>query len=266
MSEPTSTDAVTAEDAARLDADDVEVAVAEGAPDVVSEDSATEAAEAAEAAGAVEAAEGAEATESAEAAEEPAPDVDPVEAFKDTLRAAPGEWYVVHSYAGYENRVKANVESRTTSLNMEDFIYQVEVPQEEVVEIKNGQRKLVRRNKFPGYVLVRMDLTDESWGAVRNTPGVTGFVGHAHQPTPLTVDEVVNILGPTVEKKAHEKTEVKVLDFQVGDSVTVIDGPFTSLQATIHEINADTQRIKGLVEIFGRETPVELSFSQIQKN
>jgi len=263
VSEPTSTDAVTAEDAARLDADDVEVAVAEGAPDVVSEDSATEAAEAA---GAVEAAEGAEATESAEAAEEPAPDVDPVEAFKDTLRAAPGEWYVVHSYAGYENRVKANVESRTTSLNMEDFIYQVEVPQEEVVEIKNGQRKLVRRNKFPGYVLVRMDLTDESWGAVRNTPGVTGFVGHAHQPTPLTVDEVVNILGPTVEKKAHEKTEVKVLDFQVGDSVTVIDGPFTSLQATIHEINADTQRIKGLVEIFGRETPVELSFSQIQKN
>jgi transcription termination/antitermination protein NusG len=191
---------------------------------------------------------------------------DPVEAFKVTLRAAPGEWYVVHSYAGYENRVKTNVESRTTSLNMEEFIFQVEVPQEEVVEIKNGQRKLVRRNKFPGYVLVRMDLTDESWGAVRNTPGVTGFVGHAHQPTPLTVDEVVNILGPTVEKKAHEKAEVKVLDFQVGDSVTVIDGPFTSLQATIHEINADTQRIKGLVEIFGRETPVELSFSQIQKN
>ena len=200
-------------------------------------------------------------TEDAEDEEE-----DPVAAFKVALRAAPGEWYVVHSYAGYENRVKANVESRTSSLNMEDYIFQIEVPQEEVVEIKNGQRKLVRRNKFPGYVLVRMDLTDESWGAVRNTPGVTGFVGHAHQPTPLTVDEVVNILGPTVEKKAHEKAEVKVLDFQTGDSVTVIDGPFTSLQATIHEINADTQRIKGLVEIFGRETPVELSFSQIQKN
>jgi transcriptional antiterminator NusG len=200
------------------------------------------------------------------AAEEAEEDEDPVAAFKVALRAAPGEWYVVHSYAGYENRVKANVESRTTSLNMEDFIFQIEVPQEEVVEIKNGQRKLVKRNKFPGYVLVRMDLTDESWGAVRNTPGVTGFVGHAHQPTPLTVDEVVNILGPTAEKKAHEKAEVKVLDFQTGDSVTVIDGPFTSLQATIHEINADTQRIKGLVEIFGRETPVELSFSQIQKN
>jgi transcriptional antiterminator NusG len=191
---------------------------------------------------------------------------DPVEAFKTALRSAPGDWFVVHSYAGYENRVKANVESRTTSLNMEEYIFQVEVPQEEVVEIKNGQRKLVRRNKFPGYVLVRMDLTDESWGAVRNTPGVTGFVGHAHQPTPLTVDEVVTILGPSVEKKSHEKAEVQVLDFQVGDSVTVIDGPFTSLQATIHEINADTQRIKGLVEIFGRETPVELSFSQIQKN
>jgi transcriptional antiterminator NusG len=205
------------------------------------------------------------ATEDEPAEDEPAEE-DPVEAFKIALRLAPGEWYVVHSYAGYENRVKTNVESRTTSLNMEDYIFQIEVPQEEVVEIKNGQRKLVRRNKFPGYVLVRMDLTDESWGAVRNTPGVTGFVGHAHQPTPLTVDEVVNILGPTVEKKAHEKAEVKVLDFATGDSVTVIDGPFTSLQATIHEINADTQRIKGLVEIFGRETPVELSFSQIQKN
>jgi len=207
-----------------------------------------------------------EAEEVEAGAEEVEAEEDPVAEFRAALRAAPGEWYVVHSYAGYENRVKTNVESRKTSLNMEDFIYQVEVPQEEVVEIKNGQRKLVRRNKFPGYVLVRMDLTDESWGAVRNTPGVTGFVGHAHQPTPLTVDEVVNILGPTVEKKAHEKAEVKVLDFQVGDSVTVIDGPFTSLQATIHEINGDTQRIKGLVEIFGRETPVELSFSQIQKN
>jgi transcription termination/antitermination protein NusG len=216
----------------------------------------------------VEAAAGPDAGADAEAGTEAdaSDDEDPIEQFKLALRAAPGEWYVVHSYAGYENRVKANVESRTTSLNMEDFIFQVEVPQEEVVEIKNSQRKLVRRNKFPGYVLVRMELTDESWGAVRNTPGVTGFVGHAHQPTPLTVDEVVNILGPSVEKKTHEKVDVKVLDFQVGDSVTVIDGPFTSLQATIHEINADTQRIKGLVEIFGRETPVELSFAQIQKN
>jgi len=297
VSEPTSTeDVVTAEDAPRVDADDVVVdaAAQEPAdePGTSDEPDLTEQSEEpvpAEEVVAVEevvvdvapddepVAQDEPAPDEPDAQDEPAPDevtaaddelsdVDPVEAFKVTLRAAPGEWYVVHSYAGYENRVKANVESRTTSLNMEDFIYQVEVPQEEVVEIKNGQRKLVRRNKFPGYVLVRMDLTDESWGAVRNTPGVTGFVGHAHQPTPLTVDEVVNILGPTVEKKAHEKTEVKVLDFQVGDSVTVIDGPFTSLQATIHEINADTQRIKGLVEIFGRETPVELSFSQIQKN
>ncbi len=221
----------------------------------------TEAAEASEA----EASEAETAEQVEPAAAEPE-ELDPVAEFRQALRAAPGEWYVVHSYAGYENRVKANIESRTTSLNMEDYIFQVEVPQEEAVEIKNGQRKLVRRNKFPGYVLVRMDLTDESWGAVRNTPGVTGFVGHAHQPTPLTVDEVVTILGPTAEAKAAEKVEVKVLDFQVGDSVTVIDGPFTSLQATIHEINADTQRVKGLVEIFGRETPVELSFSQIQKN
>ena len=177
-----------------------------------------------------------------------------------------GDWYVVHSYAGYENRVKANLESRTTSLNMEDYIFQVEVPTEDVVEIKNGQRKNVRRNKFPGYVLVRMDLSDESWSAVRHTPGVTGFVGHAHQPTPLTVDEVIAILGPTVETKEKSAAQVAVLDFVVGDSVTVVDGPFATLQATIHEINPDTQRVKGLVEIFGRETPVELAFSQIQKN
>jgi len=197
---------------------------------------------------------------------------DPIEDLKDALRRAPGEWYVIHSYAGYENRVKANLESRTSSLNMEDYIFQVEVPQEEVVEIKNGQRKTVKRNKFPGYVLVRMDLTNESWGAVRNTPGVTGFVGNAHEPFPLTLDEVVKILAPEEEKAtgggsgSKSQTEVKVLDFEVGDSVTVIDGPFATLQATINEINADSQKVKGLVEIFGRETPVELSFNQIQKN
>jgi transcription termination/antitermination protein NusG len=204
-----------------------------------------------------------------EAELEDAPEGDPIEEFKDALRRAPGEWYVIHSYAGYENRVKANLESRTTSLNMEDYIFQVEVPQEEVVEIKNGQRKTVKRNKFPGYVLVRMDLTNESWGAVRNTPGVTGFVGNAHEPFPLTLDEVVKILAPEEEKTAgggKSPAEVKVLDFEVGDSVTVIDGPFATLQATINEINADSQKVKGLVEIFGRETPVELSFNQIQKN
>jgi transcriptional antiterminator NusG len=192
---------------------------------------------------------------------------DPVREFREALRNAAGEWYVVHSYAGYENRVKANLENRIASLNMEDYIFQVEVPQEDVIEIKNGQRKNVRRNKFPGYVLVRMDLTDESWSAVRHTPGVTGFVGHTHEPSPLTLDEVVKILAPEPQKKEKGRAaEVKVLDFEVGDSVTVIDGPFATLQATIHEINPDAQKVKGLVEIFGRETPVELSFSQIQKN
>jgi transcriptional antiterminator NusG len=195
---------------------------------------------------------------------------DPVEEFRQALIRAPGEWYVVHSYAGYENRVKANLENRTASLNMEDFIFQIEVPQEDVVEFKGGQRKNVRRNKFPGYVLVRMDLTDESWSAVRHTPGVTGFVGHTHEPSPLTLDEVMKILAPEPVKKDGTKAgapaEIKVLDFGIGDSVTVIDGPFATLQATIHEINAEAQKLKCLVEIFGRETSVELSFNQIQKN
>jgi transcriptional antiterminator NusG len=198
-------------------------------------------------------------------------DLDPVEAFRERMRTELGDWYVIHSYAGYENKVKTNLESRITSLNMEDQIFQVEVPMEEVTEIKNGQRKLVRRNKFPGYVLVRMDLTDASWGTVRHTPGVTGFVGHGHQPAPLSLDEVVNILAPAPEKKpgspaAAAAGEVTVVDFSVGDSVTVIDGPFATLHATISEINADAQKVTGLVEIFGRETPVELGFHQIQKN
>ena len=198
-------------------------------------------------------------------------ETDPVEAFRERMRTELGDWYVIHSYAGYENKVKTNLESRITSLNMEDQIFQVEVPMEEVTEIKNGQRKLVRRNKFPGYVLVRMDLTDASWGTVRHTPGVTGFVGHGHQPAPLSLDEVVNILAPAPEKKpgspaAAAAGEVTVVDFSVGDSVTVIDGPFATLHATISEINADAQKVTGLVEIFGRETPVELGFHQIQKN
>jgi transcriptional antiterminator NusG len=192
-----------------------------------------------------------------------------IEDLRDALRRAPGDWYVVHSYAGYENRVKQNLETRIQSLNMEDYIFQIEVPMEEAVEVKNGQRKKVKRNKFPGYVLVRMDLTPDSWGAVRNTPGVTGFVGNAHEPFPLTTDEVAKILmadQPQPGGAPKAPVEVKVLDFEVGDSVTVIDGPFATLQATINEINADSQKVKGLVEIFGRETPVELSFNQIQKN
>ncbi|RAG80851.1 transcription termination/antitermination protein NusG [Streptacidiphilus pinicola] len=207
--------------------------------------------------------------------EEDGVEIDPVAAFREELRIAPGEWYVIHTYAGYENRVKANLEQRAVSLNVEDYIYQAEVPQEEVVQIKNGDRKTIRQNKLPGYVLVRMDLTNESWGVVRNTPGVTGFVGNAYDPYPLTLDEVVKMLAPDVERAAAKEAgkpspvrpaEVQVLDFEVGDSVTVTDGPFATLQATINEINPDSKKVKGLVEIFGRETPVELSFDQIAKN
>ncbi|ASY33282.1 MULTISPECIES: transcription termination/antitermination protein NusG [unclassified Streptomyces] len=214
-----------------------------------------------------------------EAAEEEEEAVDPVAALREELRTLPGEWYVIHTYAGYENRVKTNLEQRAVSLNVEEFIFQAEVPQEEVVQIKNGDRKTIRQNKLPGYVLVRMDLTNESWGVVRNTPGVTGFVGNAYDPYPLTLDEIVKMLAPEAEEKAareaaeaegkpapQRKVEVQVLDFEVGDSVTVTDGPFATLQATINEINADSKKVKGLVEIFGRETPVELSFDQIQKN
>ncbi|MER8008525.1 MULTISPECIES: transcription termination/antitermination protein NusG [unclassified Streptomyces] len=215
----------------------------------------------------------------AEEETEPAEPVDPVAALREELRTLPGEWYVIHTYAGYENRVKTNLEQRAVSLNVEDYIFQAEVPQEEVVQIKNGDRKTIKQNKLPGYVLVRMDLTNESWGVVRNTPGVTGFVGNAYDPYPLTLDEIVKMLAPEAEEKAareaaeaegkpapQRKVEVQVLDFEVGDSVTVTDGPFATLQATINEINPDSKKVKGLVEIFGRETPVELSFDQIQKN
>ncbi|MFC8600321.1 MULTISPECIES: transcription termination/antitermination protein NusG [unclassified Isoptericola] len=202
--------------------------------------------------------------------------VDPAEEFRRTLRAQFGDWYVIHSYAGYENRVKANLENRIQSLNMEDYIFQIEVPMEEVTEIKNAQKKTVRRVRIPGYVLVRMDLTDESWGAVRHTPGVTGFVGHTHQPVPLTLDEVFSMLAPVFVEATPEagkaaaasgataKTPVEV-DFEVGESVTVTDGPFDTLPATISEINAEAQKLQVLVSIFGRETPVELSFNQVAK-
>ena len=216
-----------------------------------------------------------------QSAEEPAP-VDPLEAFREEMSSAPGDWYVIHSYAGYENKVKANLLTRATSLSMEDYIFQVEVPIEEVVEIKNGQKKQVKRNKFPGYVLVRMELTDESWGTVRHTPGVTGFVGHAHQPLPLSLEEVVAILAPEPEvapepisasggaaggaRAAGKPAQVVEIDLSPGDSVTVIDGAFATLHATVSEINIEGQKITGLVEIFGRETPVELRFDQIEKN
>jgi transcriptional antiterminator NusG len=201
---------------------------------------------------------------------------DPVEALRRKLQSEYGDWYVVHSYAGYENKVKTNLESRIQSLDMEDFIFQVEVPTEEVVEIKNGKRQQVQRKVFPGYILVRMELTDDSWGAVRNTPGVTGFVGATSRPSPLSIDEVVKILAPATRKAtavaaggkvsgAGEKPKVEVVDFQIGESVTVMDGPFATLPATISEIDPVHQKLHVLVSIFGRETPVELAFSQVAK-
>ena len=194
--------------------------------------------------------------------------------MKKSLRIAPGDWYVVHSYAGYENKVKTNLEARIQSLDVEDYIYQIEVPTEEVTEIKNGKRAQVNRKVLPGYLLVRMELNDESWGAVRNTPGVTGFVGATSKPSPLTIDEVVKILVPAITPQAARTTgetaaaapaAAAVVDFEVGESVTVMDGPFATLPATINEINAEQQKLQVLVSIFGRETPVELSFNQVSK-
>ena len=212
-----------------------------------------------------------------EDAEEVAEEVDdPAAEMREALRRAPGQWYVVHSYAGYENKVKTNLETRIGTLDMEEFIFQVEVPTEEVIEHKNGQRKQVQRKVLPGYILVRMDLNDASWSAVRNTPGVTGFVGATTKPSPLTIDEVLKFLLPQVEEAkpaaagkgatgTSAKGPVVAVDFEVGESVTVMDGPFATLPATINEINVDQQKLKVLVSIFGRETPVELSFSQVSK-
>jgi transcriptional antiterminator NusG len=228
----------------------------------------------------------AEETEAAEAAEEKSEEdsdeeQDPAVALKKDLRSKPGNWYVIHSYAGYENKVKANLETRVQNLDVGDFIFQVEVPTEEVTEIKNGQRKQVNRKVLPGYILVRMDLTDESWSAVRNTPGVTGFVGATSKPSPLTLDDVVKFLLPQgAAKKPAKSTSsgaaaatetgglerpVVLVDFEVGESVTVMDGPFATLPASISEVNAEQQKLKVLVSIFGRETPVELTFTQVAK-
>jgi transcriptional antiterminator NusG len=214
-----------------------------------------------------------------EAEAEPA-EADPAEELRAALRRAPGDWYVVHSYAGYENKVKQNLETRVQTLDVEDYIYQVEVPTEEVTEIKNGQRKQVQRKVLPGYILVRMELNDQSWGAVRNTPGVTGFVGATSKPSPLTINEVVKFLLPRTEAAKSSatgrggaaaggasgagKATIEV-DFEIGESVTVMDGPFATLPATISEVNVDAQKVKVLVSIFGRETPVELAFSQVSK-
>jgi transcriptional antiterminator NusG len=222
-----------------------------------------------------DAAEQAEPEESAEPEE-----VDPADALKADLRSKPGDWYVIHSYAGYENKVKANLETRVQNLDVGDYIFQVEVPTEEVTEIKNGQRKQVNRKVLPGYILVRMDLTDDSWSAVRNTPGVTGFVGATSRPSALTLNDVVKFLLPQGAAKKPAKGAASTaaaagesgleravieVDFEVGESVTVMDGPFATLPATINEVNAEQQKLKVLVSIFGRETPVELGFTQVSK-
>jgi transcriptional antiterminator NusG len=265
------TDDVTAAEAAlaiEVDAETDEVAEDDDATDAETDNASVEdAAEDADAADEVDAADEAEDVE-----EEPA---DPAAEMRDALRRAPGAWYVVHSYAGYENKVKTNLETRIQTLDMEDYIFQVEVPTEEVTEIKNGQRKQVQRKVLPGYILVRMELNDPSWSAVRNTPGVTGFVGATSKPSPLTIDEVLKFLLPQVEEAkpaagkgssaSQAKGPVVEVDFEVGESVTVMDGPFATLPATISEVNADGQKLKVLVSIFGRETPVELSFSQVSK-
>ncbi|WP_304453323.1 transcription termination/antitermination protein NusG [Nocardiopsis sp. YSL2] len=215
-----------------------------------------------------------ESGESAEPTETEEPRLDPVEEFKNELVLLPGDWYVVHTYAGYEKRVKANVESRTQSLNMEDFIFQVEVPEHEVTEVKSGKRQQVTEKVLPGYVLVRMDLTDESWSAIRNTPGVTGFVGLSNKPAPLSLTEVAKLLAPEPEVEPEQAQQAKAggvsearsdVAYEVGESVTVMEGPFATLPATVSEINPDTQKLKVLVSIFGRETPVELSFTQVAK-
>ncbi|QUH05227.1 transcription termination/antitermination protein NusG [Saccharopolyspora erythraea] len=238
------------------------------ADEQAAEDSAGEAAESAD--------EQAADADSGDEADEEAEEADPVEELRAALRRAPGEWYVVHSYAGYENKVKTNLETRAQTLDVEDYIFQVEVPTEEVTEIKNGQRKLVQRKVLPGYILVRMELNDASWSAVRNTPGVTGFIGATSHPSPLSINDVLKFLAPRAEKEAKPEAGKKAaapaatkpsveVDFEVGESITVMDGPFATLPATISEVNADAQKLKVLVSIFGRETPVELSFNQVSK-
>jgi transcription termination/antitermination factor NusG len=241
------------EDAAADDVDAEEDAEAEALEDAVLEDAALEEAEAE-----------AEAVED-EAPEDPAADA--LAEFERELRMLPGDWYVVHSYAGYENRVKTNLESRIQSLNMEDYIFQIEVPVHQVTEIKGGKRQQVSEKVLPGYILVRMDLTDESWAVVRNTPGVTGFVGLSSRPSPLQMREVAGLLAPEPEPgtKQAETARAATPDFEVGESVTVMDGPFATLPATVNEVNPEAQKLKVLVSIFGRETPVELSFDQVTK-
>jgi transcriptional antiterminator NusG len=213
-----------------------------------------------------------------ELSDDEVPEVDPYEAFRDELRAKPGKWYVIHSYAGFEKRVKQNIENRRVSMAMEDYVFQVEVPMEDVVEIKNGQRKLVNRVRIPGYVLVNMDLNEDSWSVVRHTPGVTGFVGNSHNPTPLRFEEAFNMLKSLVqivETPASKtaggkgKTAARVIpaevDFEVGETITIKEGSFAGLPGSISEIKPESGKLTVLVSLFERETPVELSFEQVTK-
>ncbi len=249
------------DDVAEPAEDGLDAAEDSAAEDSAAEDSAAEDSAAEDSADAAE--------DDADAAEDDTEDSAPdaQEEFMREMRMLPGDWYVVHSYAGYENRVKTNLESRIQSLNMEDYIFQIEVPVHMVTEIKGGKRQQVSEKVLPGYILVRMDLTDESWAVVRNTPGVTGFVGLSSRPSPLQLSEVASLLAPEPEPSAKqaEAARTSTPDFEVGESVTVMDGPFATLPATVNEINPDTQKLKVLVSIFGRETPVELSFDQVTK-
>lgn len=266
---------------ARVEAADPAVVIADEAAEHLESSTPAEAVDDAAPTDVTDVIEGSDAGESTEIAEAAADeDEDPAVALKKELRLKPGEWYVIHSYAGYENKVKANLETRVQNLDVGDYIFQVEVPTEEVTEIKNGQRKQVNRKVLPGYILVRMELNDESWGAVRNTPGVTGFVGATSRPSPLSLDDVVKfLLPPAAAKKPGKATAASTaaaevgaterpvieVDFEVGESVTVMDGPFATLPASISEVNAEQQKLKVLVSIFGRETPVELTFNQVAK-
>ncbi|KUM32644.1 transcription termination/antitermination protein NusG [Arthrobacter sp. EPSL27] len=273
--EVTETELDKSQDAAVEAGEESEAVAAAPESDVAdeSDDAVAEPVEAgAEDADAADDAEGSEESGDALAAAAAAAAVDPAEEFKAKLRRQEGDWYVIHSYAGYENRVKANLETRIQTLDMEDYIFEIQVPMEEVVEIKNAQRKVINRVRIPGYVLVRMDLTDASWGAVRHTPGVTGFVGNAHNPVPLRLDEVFSMLAPVFEEEQAEKgkpvkhaaAQIDV-DFEVGESVIVKEGPFETLPATISEIKVDSQTLVVLVSIFERETPVTLAFNQVSK-
>lgn len=209
--------------------------------------------------------------------EEEETSADPYEEFRAELRSKLGKWYVIHSYAGFERRVKSNIENRMVSMNMEDYIYEVQVPMEDVVEIKNGQRKMVNRVRIPGYVLVRMDLNEDSWSVVRHTPGVTGFVGNAHNPTPLRFEEAFSMLKSLVQVEAApakgaakgQKAAARVIpaevDFEIGETITIKEGSFAGLPGSISEIKPESGKLTVLVSLFERETPVELSFDQVTK-